>query len=84
MWEWLSETAKSGISSLSDADTLKGIGSVVGGLGQAYGAYKQADMASNMFKLQKMDYLDQKKKEEETKDAFAKAFGGDLTPKLTL
>lgn len=45
MWEWL-----------TNAQNLKGLGTVVGGLGTAYGAYTQNNMANKMFNLQKDAY----------------------------
>ena len=41
-------------------------GSILGGLGSAYGSYKQGKMADELVKLQKQDYLDEKNRKKKT------------------
>lgn len=41
-------------------------GSILGGLGSAYGSYKQGKMADELVKLQKQDYYDEKKRKKKT------------------
>ena len=40
------------------------LGNVVSGLAQGYGAYQQSKMANKLFKLQKQDYEDEKKRKK--------------------
>lgn len=62
-WDWL-----------GSGDNMRNAGSLIGGLGSAYGAYTQADMAKKMIDLQKADYNRQKKRQEEAEDALALGF----------
>ena len=76
-------------------DAFKGMdakdwGSILGGAGNAYGAYKQGKVANDLFKLQKQDYNDEKDRKARTQarlDLSAKNLGTTHTydsPSLSL
>jgi len=44
----------------------KDLGSILGGVGGAYGAYTQGKAAKEILKLQKDDYYEEKKRKKET------------------
>lgn len=54
MWEWLS----------SNANELKSLGTLVGGVGSGYGAWKQGQAADQINKLNLQIYNDDKKRQE--------------------
>lgn len=55
MWEWLS----------NNANELKSIGTLVGGIGSGYGAWKQGKAADQVNKLNLQIYQDDKKRQEQ-------------------
>ena len=71
-WEWLAnsgaaltgaavETGKWAVN----ADNLKAVGTIVGGAGQAYGAYKSGKLGEKALDLQIKDYEYAKKVEDQ-------------------
>lgn len=55
-------------------------GSILGGVGSAYGAYKQGKVAEDLAGLQKDDYYEEKKRKKETQarlDLAAENLGTD-------
>jgi len=56
--EWLSSVFK--------GMNAKDWGSVLGGVGSAYGAYKQGKVAEDLVNLQKQDYKDEKERKKRT------------------
>lgn len=76
-------------------DLFKGMdakdwGSILGGVGGAYGAYKQGKVADKLVGMQERDYQDEKKRKKETQariDLAAQNLGVDHrydTPALAL
>ena len=66
MFEWL-----------SGGDNLRGLGSLVGGIGGAYGAIEQSKQAKAMLNLQTNAYDDEKKR----RDAYQKSVANAFAPK---
>lgn len=68
------------ITNLFKGMSGKDWGSILGGVGGAYGAYKQGKVADELLKMQKADYYDEKKRKETTQariDLAAKNWGVD-------
>lgn len=54
------------LSSLFKGMGAKDWGSILSGVGSAYGAYKQGKVAGDLVKLQKQDYQDEKDRKKRT------------------
>ncbi|QCD52520.1 hypothetical protein [Campylobacter sp. RM16192] len=48
MWDWIGKTND---FFKNNADSLQGLGAIVGGVGSAYGAYKQGKLAQKHYDL---------------------------------
>ena len=78
------------ITSLFKGMNAKDWGSILGGVGGAYGAYKQGKVADDMYKLQLGDYNDEKDRQKKTQsniDSASRNLGVDHrydTPRLAL
>jgi len=64
----------SGILDVFKDISAKDWGSIISGGADAYGAYKQGDMASKLAKLQLDDYEDEKKRKERTQNNISSAY----------
>lgn len=74
MWDWLLNAGTSVGSWLKDGQNLKGVGDMVGGFGQAYGAIAQDKAAREMLSLQKDSYNEEKKRRAKTQLALDQGF----------
>jgi hypothetical protein len=54
MWNWV-----------RDAKNLSAVGTILGGVGSAYGAYRQGKEAKGLLDLQKKNYYYNKKRQEQ-------------------
>lgn len=58
----------------STPENMQSIGKLLGGVGQAYGAYEQSKYAKNLLKLQKAQYLRGIKKEDKAQKNLQQGF----------
>ena len=66
MWNWVT----------NNADTLKAVGGIVGGVGSAYGAYQQGKMNKKIYNLNLDMYNQQKKRQQQQDQNFNLGFVG--------
>ena len=64
MWDWLG----------NNANELKTLGTLVGGIGAGYGAYKQGQAMDQVNRLNLKIYGDEKKRQDDNDKAFSLGF----------
>lgn len=71
MWDWLNKTND---FFKNNADSLQGIGAVVGGLGNAFSAYKQGRAAQKHYNLNLDILREEKRRRAQAENSLANAW----------